>query len=71
MKSQILVGASAICWVLWLTRNDFVFNKTLEPFYFRKEEDHHLIKMGCRTIETDAMEVFVRHSWRFSNRIAI
>ena len=28
-KSQILVGASAICWALWLTRNDVVFDKAI------------------------------------------
>jgi hypothetical protein len=29
-----------------------------------------MIKMECRNIETTAMEVFARHSWRFSNKIA-
>ena len=87
MKSQILVGASAICWAIWLTWNDIVFDKALAPSYLQvilkgtywtrywsllqKEEDRHMMKMGCRTIETAAMEVFARHGWRFSNRLAL
>ena len=34
------------------------------------EDDRHMMKMGCTTIETVAMEVFARHGWRFSNRLA-
>jgi hypothetical protein len=30
-----------------------------------------MIKIGCKNIETTAMEVFARHGWRFSNRIAL
>jgi len=86
LKSQILVGASAICWAIWLTRNDIVFDKVVAPSYLQaifmgtywtrfwsllqKEEDRHLMKMGCKTIETVAMEVFARHGWSFSNRLA-
>ena len=84
MKSKILVGASAICWVLWLTRNDIVFDKAIALSYLQvifkatywirfwsllqKEEDRHSVKMGHRTIQTAAMTVFATHGWRFSNR---
>ena len=87
LKSKILVGASAICWVIWLTRNDIVFDKVLAPSYLQvifrgtywirfwsllqKEEDRQMMKMRCRNIETTTLEVFVRHGWRFSNRIAL
>jgi hypothetical protein len=37
----------------------------------KDEEDRHLIKVGCKTIESAVMEVFARHDWRFSNRIAL
>ena len=33
LKSHILVGASAICWAIWLTRNDIVFDKVGAPSY--------------------------------------
>jgi len=39
--------------------------------YFKAEQDCHLMKMGCKTIETAAMEVFATHGWNFSNRIAL
>jgi hypothetical protein len=29
LKRQILVGASAFCWAIWLSRNDVVFDKSL------------------------------------------
>jgi hypothetical protein len=35
LKSQILVGASAICWALWLTRNDVALDKALAPSYLQ------------------------------------
>jgi hypothetical protein len=35
MKSQILVGASAICWALWLTRNEVVFDKIIASSYLQ------------------------------------
>jgi hypothetical protein len=37
----------------------------------QKKEDRHIVKKGCRTIETAAMEVFARHGWAFSNIIAL
>jgi hypothetical protein len=86
LKYKILVGASAIYWAIWLTRNDIIFDKAAAPSYLQvifsgtywirswsllqKKEDRQFMKMGCSTIETTAMEVFARHSWRFSNRIA-
>jgi hypothetical protein len=87
LKSKILVGASAICWAIWLTQNDIIFDKATTSSYLQvifrriywtkswsllqKEEDHQMMKMSCRNIETTVMEVFARHGWRFSNRIAL
>ena len=87
LKSKIFVGASAICWVIWLTRNGIIFDKAAAPSYLQiifrgtywirswsqlqKEEDRQMMKMGCMNIETTAMEVFSRHGWRFSNRIGL
>jgi hypothetical protein len=87
LKSQIFVGASALCWAIWLTRNDIVFNKIVAPSYLQaifggtywtrfwsllltEEEDRHLMKMGYKTIEIVAMEVFARHGWSFRNRLS-
>ena len=61
-----------------------VFDKVLAPSYLQvifrgtywirswsllQKEDRQMIKMDCRNIETNAMEVFPRHGWRFNNRI--
>jgi hypothetical protein len=27
LKAKIIVGASAMCWAIWLTRNNIVFDK--------------------------------------------
>jgi hypothetical protein len=35
IKKLILVGASAICWALWLSRNDMVFDKTPSKSYLQ------------------------------------
>jgi hypothetical protein len=35
LKSQIIVGASALCWAVWLTRNDIVFNKIIASSYLQ------------------------------------
>jgi hypothetical protein len=87
LKAKILVGASVIYWAIWLTRNEIIFDKAVAPSYLQvifrgtywtrswcllqKEEDRQLMRMGCRFIEITAMEVFARHGWRFSNRIAL
>jgi hypothetical protein len=33
LKSKILVGASALCWAIWLTQNDIIFNKAAASSY--------------------------------------
>ena len=35
LKYKILVGASAICWVIWLTQNNIIFNKAAAPSYLQ------------------------------------
>ena len=35
IKNLILVGASALCWVLWLSRNDMVFDKSPSKSYLQ------------------------------------
>jgi len=83
---KILVGASALCWTIWLSRNDMVFNnfRAVTPLQviFRgthwirfwalqhKEDDRPHVLMGCRVIETTSVEIFSSNGWSFSNRIA-
>jgi len=48
VKSQIFVGAAALCWALWLNRNDMVFNKATYtyisesgPCYIERKTNHY------------------------------
>ena len=34
-KSLIWTGVAAICWAIWLSRNDIVFNKDISPTYLQ------------------------------------
>ena len=63
LRSQILLGAAALCWAIWLNRNDVVFNKaksyTFMQVIFRvtywirqwsmlhREEERPLFMIGC------------------------
>jgi hypothetical protein len=35
LKFKILVAAIAICWAIWLTRNDIIFDKATTPSYLQ------------------------------------
>ena len=35
LKRQLLVGASALCWAIWLSRNDVVFDKSPTKTYLQ------------------------------------
>ena len=83
---KILIGASALCWTIWLSRNGMVFNnfRAVTPLQvifrgthwirfwalLQKEDDRPHVFMGCRVLETTFMEIFASNGWSFSNRIA-
>ena len=85
-KYQALVGACAILWAIWLTRNDITFNcaqvfSSLQVLFrgtywirfwalLQKEEERQLVLEGCRALECSAMEIFASNGWPFINRIA-
>ena len=85
-KHLIWCGVSALCWAIWLCRNNVVFDNILIPSFLQvifrgtfwarfwtlllKEEDRPMMKMACRVVETIAMEIFSNNRWRFINRIA-
>ena len=85
LRKQILVGAAALSWALWLTRNDATFNRSFPnsclQVIFRgtywtrfwshlsKEEEKNLIKKQCLHLEGLALEVFSRSGWNFRSRI--
>jgi hypothetical protein len=74
LRNQITVGFAAICWVLWLNRNDVVFqnlvaNSHLQVLFrttywirqwsmLSKEEEGRNLKEGCRRLEGLVMHFF-------------
>jgi hypothetical protein len=86
IKRQLLAGALAFCWAIWLSRNDVMFDKApIKSFMYvlymgtywlrfwsqleRNDQDKEMINLTCRKLETVAMEIYIDHRWRFSNRI--
>jgi hypothetical protein len=83
LRNQIIVGIAAMCWVLWLNRNDVVFqsrvtNSCLQvlfrgTFWIRQwsmlseEEEGRNMKEGCRRLEGLALQFF-GYSWWWSQK---
>jgi len=85
LTNQILLGADALCWAIWLNKNDMVFNEaksnTFIHVIFRasfwikqlsvlhREEERPLFKKGCRSWKTLILAIFVKFGWNFRNQI--
>jgi hypothetical protein len=81
----VLIGLAAICWALWISRNDLVFQKSQYKsilqvifrgtFWIRswsvlsKEDGRIILKEGCRALETVALEFFHKSGWNVLKRI--
>uniref|UniRef100_A0A0A8YZS0 Uncharacterized protein n=1 Tax=Arundo donax TaxID=35708 RepID=A0A0A8YZS0_ARUDO len=73
----MLVGASALCWALWTSRNNVIFDKAPQhtpmqilfkgTYWFcfwsllKKKERRLLINVVCQCLETSVMEIFAKH----------
>jgi hypothetical protein len=85
-KARIRVGACALIWAIWNTRNDFVFNKQNNTSflqviprathwirtwsYLLSEEQRQDTEYGCNRLETVARDLFNQCSWRPVARIS-
>lgn len=85
LKSQLLVGASALCWSIWLCRNDMVFSKKIitNPLQviflsgywlnawaiLQKPAQKEVMLAGSTKLEFVARQLLSIHGWRFSHRI--
>lgn len=74
VKVQIRVGACALLWAIWSTRNDFVFNKSSKTTFLQvisrtthwirmwsflqPEQQRRAIDFGCNRMETVAWDLF-------------
>ena len=87
LRNQVLVGAAALCWAVWLCRNDVVFNGKIPNSYlhviFRrthwtrewaalsKEEEKIALIKCSQRLEGMALEFFHKAGWNFRRRIQL
>jgi hypothetical protein len=87
LRKQMIVGIAAICWVLWLNRNDAVFQNIIANSYLQvifrgtywirqwsllsKEEERRMMKDGCRQLEGVALQFFGSCDWKNQKRIGM
>jgi hypothetical protein len=87
LRKQIIVGVAAFCWVLWLNRNDAVFQKSVTnsplqvifrgTFWIRhwsllsKEEERRSLKEGCKCLESLALQFFGSNEWKNLKRLGV
>jgi hypothetical protein len=78
-RNLVLIGLAAICWSLWISRNDLVFQKSQYKsilhvifrgticirswFVLSKQDGRIILKDGCRTLEAAALEIFHKSGW--------
>ncbi|WVZ76858.1 hypothetical protein U9M48_024784, partial [Paspalum notatum var. saurae] len=64
---MLLAGAAALCWAVWLTRNDILFNKC-KPKYRTDDKKEEVVE-ACKSLKSLAMELFSSFGWPFVFRI--
>ena len=87
IRKQLLIGATTMCWAIWLSRNEVVFQRRYRNSYlqvlFRRtywarfwlqlseEEEMQLVKSNCQRLEEVIMELCTKWGWNFGNRIEL
>ncbi|WVZ62291.1 hypothetical protein U9M48_012055 [Paspalum notatum var. saurae] len=76
----LITGAASICWVLWLTRNDSVFDKKNQKLTYRSysgdtlaklmDDQRNLLVKACQQLESQAMHFFASRGWPFAFRLS-
>jgi len=85
VRNQVLVGVTALCWALWLSRNEIIFERKVPNSYLQvifrgtywtrnwarlsKEEEKTSLNECCQRLEACVMEIFSKAGWNFRNRI--
>ena len=65
-QDLILTCVSAVCWAMWLSKNDIIFDKVNpQPCLQILFRATHWIRL----LESMAMEIFVKNGWRFNNKL--
>ena len=84
-RKLLLIGATAMCWAIWLSRNEVVFQRNKPNSYLQvlfratywarfwsqlsEAEAMQLIKSNCQRLEGVIMELYNRRGWNFRSRI--
>jgi hypothetical protein len=84
-RNLVLIGMAALCWAVWISRNDLVFNKSQHisilqvifrgVFWIRswvvlsKGEGSSILKAGCLMLEFVALAFFHGSGWNTLKRI--
>jgi hypothetical protein len=84
-KVHIRVGVCTLLWVIWNTRNDYIFNKAkstsfmqVVPMathwirmwsYLQPMEKRKDMDIGCSRLERVARDLYSQFSWRFDHRL--
>jgi hypothetical protein len=85
-KVQIRVGACALLWDIWNTRNDIIFNRSKQSSFFQviplashkirmwsclqPEELRQDMVSRCNRLKTVALDLFNRRGWQHVARIS-
>jgi hypothetical protein len=75
----VLIGLAALCWDLWISRNDLVFQKSqymsiLQVIFkgtcwikswsvLSKQDGRTILNDGCCALEVAALELFHKSGW--------
>jgi hypothetical protein len=84
-KKRVLLGVAAVCWAIWLGRNNVVFQRSkpnsclqvifrsaywIRSWSILSKEDRSSLLVGSRRLETTALELFNGYGWNALKGIA-
>jgi hypothetical protein len=85
VEKMMLIGVAAVCWSLWLTRNDVVFQRTTSKSFLQvvfraahwirsrgilsKEEAKVQLRDVARRMEVQVLSFFAKADWNLCKRI--
>jgi hypothetical protein len=70
-RKSVLLGVAAVCWAIWLGRNNVVFQRSKrdDGWSILSEEDRSSLSIGSRMLETAALEIFNNYGCNALRRI--
>ena len=72
-KSLIFVGAAALMWAIWCTRNDLIFEKKIFTSFILvfsgEREDIRKTVCLAKALKIVSLDIFVKNGWTSNNRL--